>query len=106
MYGILLLDTASYFSEHSQPEFLQLLAFAPLECSPNMQHNEHKQNLVSCCEFQIKQKEQQQKNIPLPESSGVHGISLYSIEKKLGLLGLNPLQIFSVYDKILFVSLI
>lgn len=69
-----------------------------------MQHYEDKQNLVSWFAFQTKQKEK--KKIPLSESSGVHGISLYSVERKLGLLGLNPLQIFPVYDKVLLVSLI
>lgn len=53
-----LMQQATFQSTHSNPDFLQLLASAPLECSSDMQHCEHEQNLVSCSEFQTKQKEQ------------------------------------------------
>lgn len=53
-----------------------------------------------------KKSKKEQKNLLLPESTDIHGTHLYSVERKLGLLGLNPQRSFSIYDKILFVSLI
>lgn len=99
-----LVQQATFQNTHSDPDVLQLLAFAPVERSPDMQQCEHKQNLLSCCDFQTKQREQ--KNLPLPESTEVYGTHLYSVERKLGLLGLTPQKSFSIYGKILFVSLI
>lgn len=72
-----LIEQAAFENTCSNPDFLQLLALAPLECRPHMQHCEYRQNLGSCCEFPNTEKEK--KIIPLPKCSEDHGTHLYSV---------------------------
>lgn len=74
-----LIEQAAFENPCSDPDFLLLLAFAPLECRPDMQHCEYKQNLGNCCEFPNTAK----RTKSIPEYSEDHGTHLYSVERKL-----------------------
>lgn len=61
-----LIEQAAFENTCSNPDFLQLLALAPLECRPHMQHCEYRQNLGSCCEFPNTEKEKKLFHFPNP----------------------------------------
>lgn len=95
-YGILLFDTASYFSRHKELTQLFHLSVAMTCCTVT----------TSKTWLAVVSSKQSKKN-KISSTFWTHWIThLYSMERKLDLLGLNPQNFFSIRDKPLSAFLI